>query len=67
LKKPWAVAELQSSKKQIETYSDSEKRGFVMHHNWVVNTPMEMGIADREKGIRALRRPRNLQILTVCL
>ncbi len=67
LKKPWAVAELQSSRKQIETYSDNEKRGFVMHHNWVVNTPMEMGIADREKGIRALRRPRNLQILTVCL
>jgi hypothetical protein len=54
LKKPWAVAELQSSRKQIETYSDNEKRGFVMHHNWVVNTPMEMGIADREMGIRAL-------------
>ncbi|MCP9763618.1 glycogen debranching protein [Lacihabitans soyangensis] len=54
LKKPWAVAELQSSKKQIETYRDNEKRGFVMHHNWVVNTPMEMGIADREKAIKAL-------------
>lgn len=54
LKKPWAVAELKNSKKQIEAYSDDEKRGFVMHHNWVVNTPMEMGIADNEKAIKAL-------------
>jgi hypothetical protein len=54
LKKPWAVIELKNSKKQIETYPDDEKRGFVMHHNWVVNTPMEMGIADRDKAIKAL-------------
>ncbi|WP_255079586.1 glycogen debranching protein [Lacihabitans sp. CCS-44] len=54
LKKPWAVAELKNSKKQIETYSDNEKRGFVMHHNWVVNTPMEMGIANAEKATKAL-------------
>ncbi len=54
LKKPWAVAELKNSKKQIEAYSEDEKRGFVMHHNWVVNTPMEMGIADNEKAIKAL-------------
>jgi glycogen debranching enzyme len=54
LKKPWAVAELKNSKKQIETYSENEKRGFVMHHNWVVNTPMEMGIADAEKATKAL-------------
>ncbi len=25
-----------------------------MHHNWVVNTPMEMGIADKEKALKAL-------------
>jgi len=54
LKKPWAVAELMNSKKQMEAYSDNKKRGFVMHHNWVVNTPMEMGIADNEKAIKAL-------------
>jgi hypothetical protein len=54
LKKPWAVAELNNSKRQIETYSDDEKRGFVMHHNWVVNTPMEMGIADNKKAVKAL-------------
>ena len=54
LKKPWAVAELKNSKKQIEIYPDDEKRGFVIHHNWVVNTPMEMGAADKEKAIKAL-------------
>lgn len=54
LKKPWAVAELKNSKKQIEIYPDDKKRGFVIHHNWVVNTPMEMGVADKEKAIKAL-------------
>lgn len=54
LKKPWAVAELKNSKKQIEIYPDDKKRGFVIHHNWVVNTPMEMGAADKEKAIKAL-------------
>lgn len=54
LKKPWAVAELKNSKKQIEIYPNDKKRGFVIHHNWVVNTPMEMGVADKEKAIKAL-------------
>lgn len=54
LKKPWAVAELQVLKKQIENSRGDEKKGFVMHHNWVVNTPMEMGIADKEKAIKSL-------------
>jgi glycogen debranching enzyme len=54
LKKPWAVAELRNLKKQIEANPSEEKRGFVMHHNWVVNTPMEMGIADEAKAKKAL-------------
>jgi glycogen debranching enzyme len=54
LKKPWAVAELQSTQAKIETYDRDIKKGFVMHHNWVVNTPMEMGIADNEKAVIAL-------------
>ena len=32
----------------------SQAKPFVMHHNWVVNTPMEMGIADQDKAIVAL-------------
>ena len=54
LKKPWAVTELQSTQAKIETYDRDIKKGFVMHHNWVVNTPMEMGIADKEKAVIAL-------------
>lgn len=54
LKKPWAVTELKNTKAKIEKYNSNIKKGFVMHHNWVVNTPMEMGIADKEKAIIAL-------------
>lgn len=54
LKKPWAVTELKESRKIIEGYEENTSRGYVMYHNWVVNTPMEMGIADREKAIKAL-------------
>lgn len=54
LKKPWAVAELKETKRKISTYPNDKKQGFVIFHNWVVNTPMEMGIADTNKAIIAL-------------
>ncbi|EOZ95935.1 putative glycogen debranching enzyme [Indibacter alkaliphilus LW1] len=54
LNKPWAVEELKTTKRKLSTYPRSQKKGFVMFHNWVVNTPMEMGIADREKAVIAL-------------
>jgi glycogen debranching enzyme len=54
LNKPWAVQELKASRSKIATYPKDQKRGFVVFHNWVVNTPMEMGIADSDKAIRAL-------------
>jgi glycogen debranching enzyme len=54
LNKPWAVEELKASRSKIATYPKDQKRGFVVFHNWVVNTPMEMGIADTDKAIRAL-------------
>jgi glycogen debranching enzyme len=54
LKKPWAVTELKTLKSQIEKTNLNEKKGFVMFHNWVVNTPMEMGIASQEQAIKAL-------------
>jgi glycogen debranching enzyme len=54
LKKPWAMEELKISKNEIENEIFLQNRGFVMHHNWVVNTPMEMGIADKEKALKAL-------------
>jgi glycogen debranching enzyme len=54
LHKPWAVAELKQTQKYIETHPSEQARPFVVHHNWVVNTPMELGVADPEKAIKAL-------------
>ena len=55
LNKPWAVEELKRTKARIANYPPQQKQGFVMHHNWVVNTPMEMGIADSAKAKVALK------------
>ncbi|MBL7871345.1 MAG: glycogen debranching protein [Cyclobacteriaceae bacterium] len=54
LNKPWAVAELNQTKSSILKNPSSKPRPFVLYHNWVVNTPMEMKIADEEKAARAL-------------
>lgn len=54
LNKPWAVEELQATKQQILDHPSNQPRPFVLYHNWVVNTPMEMGIADSSKAITAL-------------
>ena len=54
LQKPWAVAELLGTKAKLSTLPKKQKQGFVLYHNWVVNTPMETGIADPEKAKIAL-------------
>lgn len=54
LKKPWSVAELLQTRASILASPSKKPRPFVLHHNWVVNTPMEMQIADQEKAIKAL-------------
>lgn len=54
LKKPWAVAELLATKTKVMALPPNTKKGFVLYHNWVVNSPMEMGIADTEKALKAL-------------
>ena len=55
LNKPWAIEELEETKKSILNNPSKELRPFVLHHNWVVNTPMEMKIAENEKAIKALQ------------
>ncbi len=55
LHKPWAVTELKATRDRIKANPSSEPRPFVLHHNWVVNTPMEMGIADPDKAKKALK------------
>ncbi len=54
LNKPWAVAELLETKQAILGDPSTKMRPFVLHHNWVVNTPMEVGLADEEKAYKAL-------------
>jgi glycogen debranching enzyme len=54
LGKPWAVEELKRTLANLEELPAEEKRAFVVHHNWVVNTPLETGIADPEKAAKAL-------------
>jgi glycogen debranching enzyme len=51
LQKPWAVAELKETKRKL---SGSGNRAHVVYHNWVVNTPLETGVADKEKALAAL-------------
>jgi hypothetical protein len=54
INKPLAISELQATRQQLEQRQQSGTNGYVVHHNWVVNTPMEMGIADPEKAAKAL-------------
>ena len=54
LGKPWSVEELRLLKEKINSIPQNSTRPFVLHHNWVVNTPMELGIADSAKAITAL-------------
>ncbi len=55
LNKPWAVEELAKTRAEIQGNPSTTPRPFVLHHNWVVNTPMEMGLADNDKAIKALK------------
>lgn len=54
LDKPWAVEELKTTQRRVRGYNPNKKQGFVLYHNWVVNTPMEVGVADSAKAIKAL-------------
>jgi glycogen debranching enzyme len=54
LKKPWAMTELKATEAKVLGLPAKTKKGFVLFHNWVVNTPMEMGIADTAKALIAL-------------
>ncbi|MGB8374384.1 MAG: glycogen debranching protein, partial [Salegentibacter sp.] len=55
LQKPWAVSELKNTREKILKQPAEGEKAFVLYHNWVVNTPMEMNIADQEKAEKALR------------
>ena len=50
----WAVKELTKMKAATVLDTTSKNKGFVMHHNWVVNTPLETGVAENDQAIKAL-------------
>jgi len=55
LGKPWAVKELKATEQKMKTYSVGKQFPFVVYHNWVVNTPMETGVANKDKALAALQ------------
>jgi hypothetical protein len=61
LKKHGALAELKNTEKQIKNIAPGQRYPFVIYHNWVVNTPLETGIADAEKGVAALQTARKYE------
>ena len=54
INKPWSVEELIQTRKKIDKSDDTGINSYVVHHNWVVNTPLEMGLADADKAKIAL-------------
>jgi len=66
LNKPWAVAELEETKKIalrdiLRSMPDFDEVDwsptsypYSIHHNWIVNTPMEVGFAPEEYALKAL-------------
>jgi hypothetical protein len=61
IEKPWSVTELNNT---LDTIRSQEIKGtapFVVHHNWIVNTPMEVGAAYQDKAAKALLTAENYQ------
>jgi hypothetical protein len=54
LRKPWVIAELKETDKQLGKYTAIQQIPHVIYRNWVVNTPLETGVADLDKGQAAL-------------
>jgi glycogen debranching enzyme len=61
LSKPWAVAELKATRSQLRRYPADKRNPHVVYHNWVVNTPLETGIADVNKAKYALETLKKYQ------
>ena len=61
LKKPWAVAELKTRQRQFERHPADQKIPHLVYHNWVVNTPLETGIADPDKAKLAFETVKKYQ------
>jgi len=54
LDKTWAVEELKNTQKLMKKYPKGKSVPHVIYHNWVVNTPLETGVADSAKAQAAM-------------
>lgn len=61
LGKSWAVAELKATQKQMQKDRSHTVSPHVIYHNWVVNTPMETGVADADKARAALQKAKTYE------
>jgi hypothetical protein len=61
LDKPWSVEELARTLGKIKEDELEGTSPFVVHHNWIVNSPMEVGAADQDKAEKALATAENYQ------
>jgi len=61
LGKTWAVEELKNTQKRMKMYAPNQKLPHVIYHNWVVNTPLETGIADSDKAQVALKKAKTYE------
>lgn len=59
INKPWSVDELIKTRNKISVMNPKGTQGYVVHRNWVVNTPMEVGAADPDKALEALETAKN--------
>ena len=61
LGKTWAVAELKNTLRLMKNYPVNKTLPHVIYHNWVVNTPLETGVADPEKARAALTKAKTYE------
>ncbi len=54
LNKPWSVRELEA----VSIGTGASPLPYAFYHNWVVNTPLELGIADSLRALQALQTAR---------
>lgn len=54
LDKPWSVRELEA----VSIGTGTTTLPYAFYHNWVVNTPLELGIADTLRALQALQTAR---------
>ena len=55
MKKASAVADLKALQKRINTQPDRGEAAYLIYKNWVVNTPMETGVARDQHALAALQ------------